>query len=490
MTTAQHPEWALVHKRPGTELRQIRGRYYLYEYKTVYDKKKKGPRKISGKLLGSITEELGFIPSGKRKLETDAVHSLEARPVCKEYGVSFLVSFILKPYVEQLKISFPRHWKILLAVAYCRFVYRCPLKNMPFRLSQSFLPDLIGLNHFNDKTASQVLNEVGAMHSQQLSYMKSFLSKGEYLLMDATHVFSNSELITLSKKGYNSQMNFDPQFNLLYLYSSKTHMPVYYRILPGNIREVKAFKNCLLEVGLKNAVIVADKGFYSKKNVDLLREESLRFVLPLKRDNSLIDYSLIANNTFKEEDQFFTHEGRVIWHQEYTWDRMSMFMFLDESLRLNEERDYLSRIATHPENYTLEEYHQKKDSFGTLVLLTNLKKQTGEEIYQTYKSRMSIEVMFDGMKNVLDADHTYMQDEQTLQGWMFVNHITLQWYQHLYIDLKTNGYLKKYSVNDYIQLLTDMKKIKINNAWHPNEITGQTSRMIKKLGFPIEEYNT
>jgi len=60
----------------------------------------------------------------------------------------------------------------------------------------------------------------------------------------------------------------------------------------------------------------------------------------------------------------------------------------------------------------------------------------------------------------------------------------------LYIDLKTNGYLKKYSVNDYIQLLTDMKKIKINNAWHPNEITGQTSRMIKKLGFPIEEYNT
>lgn len=36
--------------------------------------------------------------------------------------------------------------------------------------------------------------------------------------------------------------------------------------------------------------------------------------------------------------------------------------------------------------------------------------------------------MFDGMKNVLEADHTYMQNEQTLQGWMFINHITLQWY--------------------------------------------------------------
>jgi hypothetical protein len=82
------------------------------------------------------------------------------------------------------------------------------------------------------------------------------------------------------------------------------------------------------------------------------------------------------------------------------------------------------------------------------------------------------------------------QDEQTLQGWMFVNHITLQWYQHLYIELKTKGLLKKYSVNDYIQLLTDLKKLKINNTWHFNEITSQTGKLIGKLGIPLEEYNT
>lgn len=43
-----------------------------------------------------------------------------------------------------------------------------------------------------------------------------------------------------------------------------------------------------------------------------------------------------------------------------------------------------------------------------------------------YKSRQAIEVLFDSTKNVLEADHTYMQNEQTLKGWMFVNHITLQ----------------------------------------------------------------
>ena len=100
---------------------------------------------------------------------------------------------------------------------------------------------------------------------------------------------------------------------------------------------------------------------------------------------------------------------------------------------------------------------------------------------------MAIEIMFDGMKNILDADHTYMQNEQTLQGWMFVNHITLQWYQHLYIELKTKNLLKKISVNDYIQLLTDVKKVLINDTWHLNEFTNDTKKLIEKLKI---KYNT
>ena len=99
---------------------------------------------------------------------------------------------------------------------------------------------------------------------------------------------------------------------------------------------------------------------------------------------------------------------------------------------------------------------------------------------------MTIEVLFDGMKNVLEADHTYMQDEQTLHGWMFINHITLQWYQYLYTELKAKGLLKKYSVNDYVQLLTDLKKIKINGDWHFNEVTKDSSRMMEKLGLRYE----
>lgn len=486
MTTEKlsHPQWATIHKRPGTELRLIRGNYYLYEYRTVYDKERKKPRKITGKILGRITEQ-GFIPSGKRKLEQALEPVLENRPHCREYGVTLLVTRAFSRYTSMLQEVFPKQWKAILAIAYCRFVYHCPLKNIPFRLSQSFLQELIGGAPFNEKTASLVLKTIGGKHEQMLRYMKAFIKRDDYLLMDSTHIFSNSNLITLSRKGYNSQLNFDPQVNLFYIYSAKTQMPVYYRVLPGNVREVRAFKNCLLEAGLQDAVIVADKGFFSKKNIELLEQEGLQYILPLKRDNNIIDYDLLANNEFKEEAMYFEHEKRFVWYQKYAYGDLSLFLFLDETLKVKEEKDYLHRIETHPETHNLNDYHKKRNTFGTLALLTSFKRKPAVDVYEMYKSRMSIEVLFDGMKNVLEADHTYMQNEQTLQGWMFVNHITLQWYQHLYIELKKKNLLKRYSVNDYVQMLTDLKKVKINDSWYLNEITGQTQKMIEKLGLSV-----
>lgn len=491
MKKKEHPQWALQHKRQGCELRLIRGNYYLYEYKTVYDPQRKGPRKISGKLLGSITEKDGFIPSGKRQLERAARQQIAVgKPICREYGVSHLVVTHFELFLKRLKENFPLYWADIAAMTYCRLLYQCPLKNVAFRLEQSYLGELIPHTRLTPKEASSLLKALGGMRTEQLAYMRSFLTKGEYLLMDATDITSLSKHIMLSKAGYNSSMSFDGQFNLLYLYSSKSHLPTYFRLLPGNIREVKAFKNALLDVGLAKAVVIADKGFYSQKNVALLRSEGLHFIMPLRRNHSLIDYSLISTNSFKQDDMYFEHQGRIIWYQEYTYDRMLLVTYLDESLRLMEEKDYLRRVQTHPETHSIEEYHQIRNNFGTITLLTNLKRKDAQEIYQTYKSRGAIETMFDSLKNVLEADHTYMQEEQTLQGWMFITHVALQWYQTLYVELKEKELLSRYSVSDYINHLADARMIRINDQWRLGELTATTRKMFAKLQISLDEDNT
>jgi predicted transposase YbfD/YdcC len=59
-----HPDWALKHKIPNTELRNIRGRYYLYSITSVWSPEKKRTKKKTLKQIGIIDQELGLIPTG------------------------------------------------------------------------------------------------------------------------------------------------------------------------------------------------------------------------------------------------------------------------------------------------------------------------------------------------------------------------------------------------------------------------------------------
>ncbi|KAA6316359.1 hypothetical protein EZS27_033318 [termite gut metagenome] len=45
-----HPDWALAHKRKGTELRCINSNYYLYEATGKWNPEKKRSVKIGGKV--------------------------------------------------------------------------------------------------------------------------------------------------------------------------------------------------------------------------------------------------------------------------------------------------------------------------------------------------------------------------------------------------------------------------------------------------------
>lgn len=212
----------------------------------------------------------------------------------------------------------------------------------------------------------------------------------------------------------------------------------------------------------------------------------LRKRFTVKSEMVTSDYSSIGNNSFKQKAHYFMFEKRPVWYmQQLTEEDTVVHLFLDENLRGREENDYLTRMMNNPENRDMEKYHKKRNKFGTIALLNLPEINNSIHVYQTYKSRMYIETLFDSMKNTLHADTTYMQNQSTLEGWMFVNHICLQWYQTLYIELKQNNLIEKYSVSDYIHLLNDIKKVNINGQWMDSEYTKATAKMAKSLGLKV-----
>lgn len=489
MSTA-HPDWVLAQKRKGTAIHRIKGYYYLYEVSSKWDPIKKRSQRITGKLLGRITPE-GLSPSGQRQTlesrQSDAQTERLRQLAVKEYGISHFIQTGLRSYLDNLANHFPNEWQSLVALAYCRLAHQSAIKQMPFHIAHSYLSESLGQLSLTDKRISLLLKDIGRQRERVSAFMKETLTPGEHLLLDMTNIPSKSEKIALSKPGYNSDWDFEPQFNLLYIYSTNLQAPVFYRLVPGNIRDVSALKLTMLESGANQCVLVADKGFYSLANIEQLELDHFQYIVPLRRDNSFINYELFAESAIKAGGNFFSFEKRFIWHTSYLVPNTErrIFLFIDDALKNKEQFDYLSRIEKKVEGYSLEKFHLKKKAFGTIAIISDLKEKTPEEIYTAYKTRMSIETVFDTMKTVLEADRTYMQHEEVLQGWMFVNHIALQWYYHLYHLLVQHKQIKKYSVKDLLEHLQEIRMVKIDGNWQRAEIIKASQKLLDKISLPI-----
>ena len=56
-----------------------------------------------------------------------------------------------------------------------------------------------------------------------------------------------------------------------------------------------------------------------------------------------------------------------------------------------------------------------------------------------------------------------MQNEEALQGWMFINHTAMQIVYSIFEQLKGAKLTKKHSIADAVMHLSNIKKVQVNN---------------------------
>ncbi len=488
--SSNYPSWVLIHKDKGREIRLIKGHYYLYQVKCVWNKERKRPQKITESFLGRITET-GLVKGTRQDKENkEKVKMTIDNLAVKEYGIA---SFLLednKDVLVLLKTHFTAY-EPLFCAAVSRFVHHSPLKNMEHHYLNSYLSELLPNVSMTDKSLSALLLQIGSNRPAISAFMKQFtgqsIEDNAFLLLDATQVLSLSATVDYAQTGYNSTGSHDPQVSLLYLFAAEAQMPAFYRIVPGNVKEVAAMALTIEESQVQDAVLVADKGFFSKANMTLLADKKLKYIVPLRRSSSLIEYAPCEVEQRKGFTNYLRFNDRIVWYYDKKIDdNQRVILYLDEDLRRAEQHDFLQRIEKEYENYSLENYHLKAKTHGTIALLTNLKDdKTPEQIYQHYKSRAAIEILFDTFKNVLFADTTYMRSNEAIEAWLFINHLALIFYYRLYKRLIQHKMLKKYSPKDILMHLNTIKKVKINDKWLTAEIATKSKTVLEKIKIPI-----
>ncbi len=481
------PLWVQKFKEPKTEIRYIKGTYYKYAVEYRYKAEKKRTDKITLELLGKISELDGFVPSPKKAIKDNL--NIPIVVDIKTYGVYNLFSSLLAEDCSSLLALFPEAVsQALLTVAMMRFAYQHPIKRIPYQHAHDYSSLYWAPKGLDDKAITAALKHVGENREIVLKWMKDKLALKEglqerFVMIDSTHIPTLSEHIAVNAPGYNPQHSYDPQIRLMYIFSAQMQQPVYYRLINGNITDVTSMKTCVNELNAKDIVFIADKGFYSKKNAVDLKSASIHFIIPLYRNNSLIDYEPLQKANFKKGiKNYFTYQKRVIWYYEYEKEGQTLTTYLDERLKVEEEADFLTRTKTHPDKYKEADFFEKVDHLGTLTIINHLpEKLSAQILYETYKQRNEIEIMFDAYKHFLAADKTYMQNRYVLEGWLMANFIAMIAYYRLYKRLKAANKLSKYAPKDIVEISKSIYQTKIRNTWSKSEITKKTKELFKMI---------
>lgn len=485
------PDWVLKHKKEGSAIHCIRGKYYLYKISSKWDSKKGRAVKKTESYLGRITEE-GFMPP---KIKT-VVSDLKNVNI-KEFGASILMNHLTLELQSQLKKIYTQDWKSLFTIAAIRFFHNSPIKNMNHHFEHSYFSDLFSEVNTDPRVISNFIEKLGSDRDKMVLFMKELAAEGsENLIVDLTHIFSESENINWLSMGHNSQDQFHEQINMLLIFSQDRMKPVYFRLLPGAIRDVSSIKATISEGNISNAVFVGDKGFHSLGNVEAFEEQKLGYVLPIKRNISDIDYEVMKTQDRKKFDESFFFQHRVIWSKEgKTKTGKRMILFFDQKLRVDEERSFLDRIHKIPKDKKeekeklLNSFYDKQFELGTITIITNSDK-SAKEIYYFLKARTNIEVAFDTFKNILEADKTYMRTNAHMYGWMLVNFISLLMYYNIYGILTSKELLSHYSPKDILMHFSKVYKVKVGDKEVISEIPKTTRVLSEKMGFDLSLLRT
>jgi hypothetical protein len=370
---------------------------YKYAVTYLYDPCRKRTIPKSGVLLGKITEQNGFVPSPKNALRLSS-RSLPRADI-KIFGLYALFDMLLTDEIPSLKAVFgQKRAEALLAFAMFRWACQSPIKRVSSYQAHDYCSERWGGDALlSDKYLTALLRFIGESRELVCSFMRALAPSGNenFVLMDRTHVMSASEHPGMNAKGYNGAGDFGKQVRLMYVFQAKLSRPVYYRLINGNMAGISCMSLCVKELGVKGAVFIADKGFYSEKNIKALEGRGLYYLTPLRRNNLLVDYQPVSGRDFKKTGRYFMWQGRVIRHYGYERKGGKLATYLDERLRAEEEEDYLGRIIRHPDGYSEAGYQGRLHRFGTLTLAYRIEgPQSAQQLYEAYKQRSGIETMF------------------------------------------------------------------------------------------------
>jgi len=499
-------------------IKKINGKEYVYQITPYYDKETQQTKQKS-KYLGI---HIGDIKNPVKQKDSFLPKSV------LDYGEYIpLLDIIKKLNIRNILKNITNHHDEILTIALNKIISQSSLTNIKSWYEGNVLCEEFGQLSLSSQNISKILKKIKSNDTKTLfckNFIKTIKSK-KTLFYDITSFSSYSKKLGLLEYGYNRDKAGLPQFNLSLIVDKTSQTPLLYDIYPGSVPDSKTVQNTIIktkELGLKNPLLIMDRGFFTRDNIfsfdnadvdfiigattqlNVMNElfmqecENIEKPINLKKFNGKIVFvkqiSVLIKHDYKENIScklfgFMYHDpARASREKIMFYEILQSYLNQMDSPKLNNEKikeiskkySKYFRIENNKAVFNEIEITKKLKRMGTYIILSN-NKHTWEEMLSLYKSKDMVEKGFHSIKNQFGTLPSNLQDEDTLEGLVFITFIALIIRMKLLKRMQDSGLIKKYSIDTVILELHKLKKISVGKKFICTEITKKQREILKHL---------
>ena len=116
--------------------------------------------------------------------------------------------------------------------------------------SDSYLSQSLGTEGLSPRSLTDFLKSLGKNRAGILDFMRGHAGGGGNVLFDGTDMLSSSTKMDFPRMSKTKLGGFAEAINLMMAFSTRQMLPVYYRLLPGNVKDISAFLSSVSELAL------------------------------------------------------------------------------------------------------------------------------------------------------------------------------------------------------------------------------------------------
>ena len=330
------------------------------------------------------------------------------------------------------------------------------------------------------------------------------------------------------------------QINIVMLVNQKTGCPLYYRVYSGATPNVSTVSHLLKEycrMGFnRSAILVADRGYGSVKNIHHLYQDNQSFLLNMRTCFSICKKLIVKNlNALLDDCNYSLSLSQSVVTEKLKWNYplncntntkrarlkgdMYVHIYLNHELRNSAEDTFRSTLAklldkkktdekslTQEEKDFLDKYTSTDDNGGVFVSSTaKFEYMLGKEVRvlvsdiisdpveadRAYRERNEVELGFRKLKDLTNARRLHISSSKTLTGKIFVHFLAcsiLCMFRCKIDKAKDEGKSLPYdSTVKMLSALSNITQTIFPDGGYFSEVVGKKKVLLKALDIELPE---